>query len=280
MAARDPSLTALVPADVERPLEAMLREDGGGAWFRYAVAHGWSRALVRQLERAILPGIILHFLARKRWIERAVKSLLDEGFTQVVVIGAGLDTLVWRLHLERTRVSFWELDHPASQAPKAAALKGLAPASNLMMLPLDLRNELPSAVLGASNRFSRDRRTCFVAEGLLMYLPEERVWAVLADAAQFKGAVVVFTFMEPDPTGNAAFRGGSSVIEKWLRARSEPFAWGMPRSSVADFLAPIGLQVRSIAGADELRSEILDPAGLAGSALAVGECIAITSSKT
>jgi len=83
--------------------------------------------------------------------------------------------------------------------------------------------------------------------------------------------------MELDATGKAAFRGGSPLIEKWLQARSEPFVWAIPRGQLADFVAPLGLLVRSVAGADELRTEILGPAGLTNSALAAGECVAMLS---
>jgi methyltransferase (TIGR00027 family) len=277
LAARDPSLLPLVPVDALEPLTAMLRADGGITWFDHAVRHRWSRAILRWLESKILPGIIVHFIARKRWIEDAVTAALDGGCTQLVVIGAGLDTLAWRLHRARTGVTFWELDHPASQLPKADAFKGLASGDNLILAPLDLRTELPSEVLGRDARFNRRGKTCFVAEGLLMYLPESRVLAVLADLAQMMRSEVVCTFMEPDATGRAAFRGGSPVIEKWLQSISEPFAWAISRGKLSDFVAPTGLHVRSIAGTEALRAEVLRPVGLEKSALAAGECLGILS---
>jgi methyltransferase (TIGR00027 family) len=280
LAARDPSLRALVPVDAEAALAAMLEADGGNRCFKYALRHAWTRASLRILERTILPGIIVHFLARKRWIEHAVAAAHANGCNQFVIIGAGLDTLALRLHRAWPNVSFWELDHPASQHPKAVAFKALAPAENLFLVPLDLRNELPSDVLGRHPQFNRHSHTCFIAEGLLMYLPENRVIQLLRDVAQYQPAKIVFTFMEPDSDGHAIFRGGSPAIEKWLHWRREPFAWAIPRERLADFATPLGLQVRSIAGARELRAEFLSPAGLASLALAEGEYLAVLTSTT
>jgi O-methyltransferase involved in polyketide biosynthesis len=177
-------------------------------------------------------------------------------------------------------VSFWELDHPASQRPKSVAFKKLATAGNLFLVPLDLRSELPLDALARHPRFNRHRRTCFIAEGLLMYLTENRVMQVLRNVAQCQTAEIVCTFMELDSGGHAAFRGGSPAIEKWLRWRGEPFAWAMARERLADFVTPLGLQVRAVAGADELRAEFLLPAGLGAATLAEGECLAILASST
>jgi O-methyltransferase involved in polyketide biosynthesis len=158
-----------------------------------------------------------------------------------------------------------------------AACQTLAPAGNLFLVPLDLRSELPLDALVRHPRFNRHSRTCFVAEGLLMYLTENRVMEVLRNAAQCQTAEIVCTFMEPDPGGHAAFRGGSPAIEKWLRWRSEPMAWAIPRARFADFVAPLGWQVRALAGAQELRAAFLLPASLASATLAEGECLAFLS---
>jgi methyltransferase (TIGR00027 family) len=230
------------------------------------------------LERAILPGIIVHFLVRKCWIERMVAEALGNGCNQLVILGAGLDTLALRLHRAWPNVSFWELDHPASQRPKAAAFKRIASAENLFLVPLDLRNELPFAALARHPQFNPRSRTCVIAEGLLMYLSESRVIQVLRNVAQNQTTEIVCTFMEPDPGGRAAFRGGSSAIEKWLHWRKEPFAWAISRERLADFVAPLGLQVQVMAGAAELRAEFLLPAGVASATLAEGECLGLLSS--
>src|SRR5882762_4680544 len=96
-------------------------------------------------ERATVPGLLLHFMLRKRWIEEAVRAALAEGWEQVVVIGAGFDTLAARLSIEFPRASFLEIDHPATQAGKRVAM-GSAPG-NLHFIAADLsRTRLQDAL--------------------------------------------------------------------------------------------------------------------------------------
>src|SRR6476646_7930242 len=94
--ARDARVSDLVPAGAAewcaRCLEALsrLRAVQG-------LSHPALRWAARLSERATVPGLLLHFMLRKRWIEEAVRASLDEGYEQVVIIGAGFDTLALRL---------------------------------------------------------------------------------------------------------------------------------------------------------------------------------------
>jgi methyltransferase (TIGR00027 family) len=259
--AADPARSLLVPTADIPCLRKILAPLGRRRWLDVVLRHG---------ERFVLPGIFLHYLARKRWLERAVVRHLCAGATHVTVLGAGCDLLAWRLHRAWPQVEFCEVDHPATQRLKRAAL---APASNLSFRPADLSRDLSSlraAAPGAS--------PCFVAEGLLMYLPAERVAEVFRTLAQ-PGATLAFTFMEPDASGRAAFRAGHPGIARWLRAVGEPFAWSVARADLAAWVGDVGWNLEVTAGPAELRREILAPAGLGHAALAEGECLAVASAR-
>lgn len=272
LAAQDPARRVLVPADAVAPLAAMLAADGGGGWFRLALRHAWTRAALSAMECAVLPGIITHYLARKRWLERAVIATLDAGCTQVVVFGAGFDTLAWRLHRDRPGAHFFELDHPATQAPKRQAL---GDASNLTFLAADLATASPAAVLRACPAFSPDKPALFLAEGLLMYFPEKRVGALLREIATLSRppAEVLFTCMDQTPNGAITFRGESATIGWWLRGQREPFQWGIASAVLSGFLQSFGLHLSVVVAHDDLRAQVLAPLGLSRLPLARGECV-------
>lgn len=276
LAASDERLRPLVPAGAIAQIETLLTRIGDDSWFGFARRHTLTRALLLAGELLVLPGIIAHYLARKSWLEARASAALSAGFEQVVVLGAGFDTLACRLHSAHPTVRFFELDHPATQQPKADALKV---ASNLVFLPADLARVLPSSILLAAPRFDSRRRTFIVAEGLLMYFAETRVREILSDLTRLPAAQVAFTFMAPGADGRAAFRGGSPAIGAWLRFRREPFAWALEPTRLTAFLIPLGLHPLATAAAAELRAEVLAPAGLATIALAEGEhlCLASTA---
>jgi methyltransferase (TIGR00027 family) len=220
----------------------------------------------------MVPGIVPHYLARKRRIEIAVREALDGGAMRVVVLGAGFDTLAWRLHGEFPKVEFLELDHPATQRVKRRAL-GDAVNFSYGQVDLALQSLADRPGLDASGS------TVFVAEGLTMYLREERVAALLRDFAASAGPAgrVVFTFMEQDDAGSIGFRGQNPLVAAWLKLRSEPFLWGIRRDRLPGFLASCGLGNAEVIDEVRLRAEILVPRGLGEIRLARGECLCLCS---
>ena len=59
--------------------------------FLKIVRQGWFRPMARLIERVTIPGILLHYVLRKKCIAGLVRSALTNGATQVVVVGAGFD---------------------------------------------------------------------------------------------------------------------------------------------------------------------------------------------
>src|SRR5207249_3443339 len=136
--ARDPSLVSLLPLQAA-PLSDWVLADRlpQGRCLLWALQQPWFRALIRLLERMTLPGIQAHYLVRKRAIEEITRQALQEGVRQVVALGAGFDSLCWRLHTEYETTLFFEVDHPGTQQIKRQVLERrtlLRP--NLQFLPI------------------------------------------------------------------------------------------------------------------------------------------------
>jgi methyltransferase (TIGR00027 family) len=273
LAACDARQRLLVPAAAIDPLQAVLAAEGGGAWFRWALRSRWTRASLRALENLMLSGISTHYLARKRWIEAEAREALDCGVTQLVVLGAGFDTLAWRLQGELPGVHCFELDHPATQAPKSRTLR---PAANLTYLPIDFTVDSPVTTLRACPAFSRTKPTLIVAEGLLMYFPERRVTALLEELAGLTCPPVemLFSYMTQSSDGSNAFRGEHAAVRWWLRWRHEPFQWGLPSGALPIFLERSQWRLTAQADHVVLQNQALAPLGLTRLPLARGECLA------
>ncbi|MDT7604302.1 MAG: hypothetical protein QOF61_2299 [Acidobacteriota bacterium] len=251
---------------------------------RWAIQSGLRRKFARftitRFERLILPGIQLHYALRKRYLEDAARAALDEGIRQVVVFGAGFDTLALRLAESHAAAEFFELDHPATQAQKTRALKRRAAAAprNLHFLPLDLACERPrAALLHSASGYRADAPTLFVAEGLTMYLSREEVETLFAFARAHAGArsLFAFTYMEPRADGRVGFRASSPLVGAWLRWRGEVFKWGARREELCRLLAAHNFEAQEIATTELLRRRYLAPARLAHLRLAEGESLCV-----
>jgi len=238
---------AALPADTQRCGDRLLRR----AYPRLAglLRQGWFRQLCRLAERVTLPGICLHFALRKRLLRRHAWDAIAAGCKQVVVLGAGLDTLCLELKAAGTSLACIEIDHPATQAVKRAAtgVKGVD------FIAADLARQDVGALLAAHPDFYAGASTLFVAEGLLMYLPLSAVRALFARiAAVAPGCRVAFTWLEPLADGRPNFRRRSRLVDAWLRWHGEPFLSGVARPALAAFLAEAGFVLDHVNASGEL----------------------------
>ena len=209
-------------------------------------ACGWSRAALTSrrwqwmsslVERFSIPGIRTHYVLRKQIIEQEVRRAIAEGFQEVVVIAAGLDVLAIRLAQEFPEIAFIEMDQPATQQIKIAAVERWGCPHNLTFSPLDLRSD----VIEGSHGW-----TLFIAEGVFMYLSEQEVGRVLRS---LRGRVI-FTAME----SLGGFRNSSPLVRRWLRWKGEPFRWAIAHDRVPAFLAQYGFNMQHMYESDDIRA--------------------------
>jgi methyltransferase (TIGR00027 family) len=243
------------------------------------LSHRGLRWAARFAERATVPGLLLHFMLRKRWIEEAVRAALAEGCEQVVVVGAGFDTLALRLGREFSRASFIEIDHPATQASKRLAAERGSATGNVHFIAADLSSVRLQDAL-SDGAYRPEARSAFVIEGLLMYLSDSEIAGVFSAlrGLQRAGGRVVFTVMEPAPDGRSAFHNATPLVRWLLSFWSEPFRSALPRDDAARFLERFGYRLRALAAAETLRDRYLAPSGRQSLALARGEMIVLAES--
>lgn len=254
-------------------------------WAQEVLLHGKpARPFVSALERLTLPGIQLHYALRKLYLEETTRAAIAGGIRQVVIFGAGYDTLALRLHEAFPETEFIETDHPATQRRKlhalAAARRDASPpqaATNLHFLPLDLtRHALADALLGFTG-YRVGQPTLFIAEGLLMYLAPAGVddlFQTVRDCGGVSGRFA-FTFMEPREDGRVNFRTRSRAVDAWLGWRRETFRWGIGRAALPAYLAARGFALGEIADDETFRRRYLEPEALAHLPLAVGEYVCV-----
>ncbi len=86
----------------------------------------------------MMPGQFEAFAHRKAFCERQVRKGIEAGASQVLVLGAGYDTLSWRLAPEFAGVNFFEIDHPATARLKAEGIEAMGQPTNLHLIAEDL----------------------------------------------------------------------------------------------------------------------------------------------
>jgi len=248
-------------ADLTRKL---LVDASPARLFDLASRHWLGRFVLFAVERCLLPGILVHYLARKRLLNALAEKAVAAGCNQLAVFGAGMDTLAWRHQIAGSVPVCIEVDHPASQSLKRRVYPKEREGTTPSLVAADLAQESAVDALRARPGFDPGRPAFLVAEGLLMYLSPARVAELFRELSAFcaDGSRFAFTFMEAQPGRPLAFRDGSPLIDWWLSRRSEPFLWGLHRSEVATYARDNGWTLQSLSSPDEFRREYLEPAGL------------------
>jgi methyltransferase (TIGR00027 family) len=241
--------------------------------FSKIVRQSWFRPIARLIERLTIPGILLHYVLRKKCIRELVRSALANGIAQVVVLGAGFDPLSSELQREFPSAQFWEIDHPATQRHKVRACSEIG-IERVHFVAIDLSAAGLDREALIISGFDPAKRTFWIAEGLLMYFPADIVSSLMKTLSSLSapGSEFAFTFMEKQRDGQIRFDSQTKLVDSWLRRRGEPFLWATTRSELAMFIQP--WRVIRFFDHNDLRNM---ESGLADEVLAKGEVICLAA---
>jgi methyltransferase (TIGR00027 family) len=206
-----------------------------------------SRAAVRIYEAFdwMLPGQFEAFAYRKAFCELQVRQGIASGAGQVLVLGAGYDTLGWRLAPEFPETRFFEVDHPATARVKAKGITAMGQPGNLRLLAEDLGRRRLADVLAGVEAWDRSAASVIIAEGLLMYLRPESVRELFAQcgAATGAGSRMAFTHVGTRPDGRPDAGRWTGLVLWLLKAGGEPWFWSASPEHLPDILGKSGWKV-------------------------------------
>jgi methyltransferase (TIGR00027 family) len=190
----------------------------------------------------MLPGQFEAFAHRKAFCEHQVREGISEGAVQILVLGAGYDTMGWRLAPEFPSVNFFEIDHPATARLKARGIEEMGQRDNLVLIAEDLGKQKLEDVLKTSEEWNESSRTVIVAEGLVMYLPPEAVQDLFIQCALIagSGSRMVFSFIPTGADGRPD-AGPWTGLMLWLqKIVGEPWLWSIKPEELSLFLKESG----------------------------------------
>jgi methyltransferase (TIGR00027 family) len=221
----------------------------GPAELALIAGHPISKMLDLRYEEAIdnIPIAMLTsmMIVRTRFIDQALQRAVANGATQVVLLGAGFDSRAYRFADLLGQCRVVEIDAPPTQEyKKRRVLEALGKLpDHVHYAPIDFAQEAEEKntlgdVLNACG-LRKDQKTCFIWEGVTMYLPEESVRSVLETVAQYApGSTLVLDYvnrlglamMERNPLGPVGSAAG------W----GEPWIFGVLGDHGADFFRELG----------------------------------------
>lgn len=177
-----------------------------------------------------LPHVRAILVARSRYTEEQLAIAVENGVTQYVILGAGLDTFAYRNPYPEDKLRVFEVDHPATQTWKKNSLKenNIKIPANLTYVTIDFNKQtLSESLLSAG--YNPNLPTFFSFLGVSYYLTLE-------------GFMETIRFIASGPAGNGVVFDYAillSLLPAELRVEIEGFmknlaAMGEPWQSLFD----------------------------------------------
>jgi methyltransferase (TIGR00027 family) len=191
--------------------------------------------------------------ARTRFFDDQVLAAISAGVRQVVILGAGYDDRALRFRSPGVR--FLELDHPATQADKSLRLRAMkADTAAMTLAPADFRHDDVAAVLDASGH-DAGLPSLFICEGLLVYLDQSTVVALLAGLRTRAAAgSVLAASLATHREGASSQQVTAAANARRTTGASEPWRTILAASDHLDLVVRAGWQIGDAVDAADLDS--------------------------
>jgi methyltransferase (TIGR00027 family) len=187
-------------------------------------------------------GMRLFIAARAHLAESALAAgVAQRGVTQLVVLGAGLDTFAYRTPLAEG-LKVFEVDHPATQAWKRRRLveAGIAVPPAVVYAPVNFERDALIDGLTAAG-FDPSRRSFFLWLGVTPYLTSQAVQATLATIGGLPGGgEVAFDYADPPSALTPQARAAHLIRAERVAALGEPWLSYFEAGALRDALIAQG----------------------------------------
>jgi methyltransferase (TIGR00027 family) len=238
----EPGMDKVLPSGIVEATEKLLLASGAipYSWVRWARTQSMTY-LYKSLDW-MLPGMYLGLAYRKAFFERQVRAAIESGVTQVLVLGAGYDTLGWRLAPEFSSVHFYEIDHPATACFKAKGIEAMGQRENLHLIQADLGKLKLIDVLNTIDSWNPAEKTVILAEGLLMYLPKDAVrdLFVQCNTITGTGSRIAFDYVSSRADGRPDVGLWTESFLWLIKVSGEPWHWSIHPEDLSNFLESTG----------------------------------------
>jgi methyltransferase (TIGR00027 family) len=232
-----------------------------GLW-KFFLLPGLRQAMIAMTDK-VGPGVMGSVYCRTRYIDDALQSALENGASQLAILGAGFDVHAYRTN-RIDEISVFEVDLPEIQHYKQDRIKkvlGETP-SHVNFVPVDFEKQETEKELTAAG-FRKDLMTFFIWEGVTQYLTAEAVDRTFEFFVKngSAGSEVVFTYILQTVIDGTNRSVQNQKIISVAEKNGTPWLFGISPSDLRNYLGQKGLELLDEAGARDFRERYLDPVG-------------------
>lgn len=207
------------------------------------------KPLLGSLKRIIeykYPGSYCHVIARSKHFDKELIAAISRGVKQVVILGAGCDSRVFRFSQELSSAKVFEVDHPATQSQKKKKIeenRSLFPG-NVVLVPLDFfASSIADGLM--EKGYNCSESTFFMLEGVSMYLSPHVMSRLLSQLYSISktGNKILFDYAYLSMIeGNEMPYGAKEMLAHGKR-KNEPYLFGIKKGGADAYLENFGFKL-------------------------------------
>ena len=191
-------------------------------------------------------GIYEYVIVRTRIFDQYFLQALQQGFEQIVILGAGMDTRALRFADQNNGTQIFEVDLPGVQDPKLDILhrKNVSLPEELRFIPMDFNRQDLAAELAAAG-YRQGCCTLFLWEGVCMYLQAKAVddmFAFIHETAG-EGSLIVFDYVRASVLRKEHNLYGEEQIYTTVTNTGEGWTFGIEESEIETYLVQRGFRL-------------------------------------
>jgi len=192
---------------------------------------------------------------RPRLADDIAAEMASARLEQIVLLGAGFDTMSLRIKQALRNVTVFEVDHPATQAVKREVIGRIGAPENLRFVPVDFEQDDFVAKLRQSG-FAAERRSLIVWMGVTYYLTPQAMARALSQIATLGGAGMrlIFDYMLEEVIDGTTRNRDVLSKARFAARLGEPWLFGLKPAEVGDYLAAFDFKLLKDYDAEELRA--------------------------
>jgi methyltransferase (TIGR00027 family) len=226
-------------------------------WYHKSLKSSLMRSFFIFSEELLLPGDLMHILCRKFYVTQLVQKLLDQGYEQVVNLGAGFDHQ--GAFLSQRGIPVFELDRVSMIDQKQAFLEAESfMNTHLHLVKCDVEHQRIGQELRSHPSFDPKKKTVFIAEGFFDYLdliPSEQIVEDIINLNSKNRLVsTFFSIDELNVFHRWVFESGVSMVGESLKFK-------INRDDFVELLEELGLNLESEVTASGMKSDFVKEIG-------------------
>ncbi len=194
---------------------------------------GWMQAINPSVRKAIV--------LRARYMDDYARECLNQGFQQVVLLGAGYDSRFLRLS-EFKEAKIFELDLNSTQVIKKTLTRrilGKLP-ENVTYVSIDFSQDSITDKLTKAG-FQRHKKTLFIWEAVTLFLNQDIVEETLGRLAELgRGNRLILDFIPPELIDDETDYKGNRELLKLCASVQEPLTFGCSPEKMKEILFRLG----------------------------------------